>query len=149
MSPAAFSLAHRLLARRLIPLLIPLLMWAGCGGDRDAGDRSAQGGPRRATAATSAGAELAFDSPKCLFRYRSAHAEVDVASLRVREYYSQSEAPATGLVYVHGSDLRSPMGRDLVPLSDEEAAAAFRADHGGESVTFEGITEALLAGLDP
>ncbi len=146
-------------------------MWAGCGGDRDAAHehpaasaeassearaRCAQCGmftdtaPQwRATAATSAGAELAFDSPKCLFRYRSAHAEVDVASLRVREYYSQTEAPATGLVYVHGSDLRSPMGRDLVPLSDEEAAAAFRADHGGESVTFEGITEALLAGLDP
>lgn len=80
-----------------------------------------------------AGADgLAFDSPKCLFRHRHRHGEL--GSPWVIEYYSQERRDARTLLYVAGTDLESPMGRDLVPVDGQEAAERMRTDHGGDAI---------------
>lgn len=73
-----------------------------------------------------------FDSPKCLLR--SVLRGGNAADAWVIEYYSQERRPAREMLYVTGSDLESPMGRDLVPVDGRDAAERLRADHGGERV---------------
>jgi len=92
------------------------------------------------------GEGLAFDGPKCLFRYR--HREGEVAGAWVIEYYTQERRPAREVLYVIGSDLESPMGRDLVPVEGREAAERLMADHEGERIlTFDEVTEEVVDGL--
>ena len=73
-----------------------------------------------------------FDSPKCLLRLL--HRGGDAADAWVIEYYSQERRPAREMLYVWGSDLESPMGRDLVPVEGRDAAERLRVDHRGEGV---------------
>ena len=109
----------------------------------------ADGAPAwRGDAEDAQGHTLAFCSPKCLLRHRAAHAG-EIRNARLRDYYGQAERPVTELWYVRGSDLRSPMGDDLVPLGDEAAATEFAADHGGEALSFESIDGTVLQSLDP
>lgn len=81
----------------------------------------------RAGAHSASGDDLSFDSPKCLFRHALAHESITDAW--VIEYYSQERRPAGDLLYVLGSDLESPMGRDLVPVEGREAADRIIEDH--------------------
>ena len=108
----------------------------------------ADAAPQWAARADADETTLRFDSPKCLFRYHAAHPDT-LMRLRVRGYYSHEELDAEAGVYVRGSDLQSPMGADLVPLSDADAAAEFIEGHGGEAVSYGEIDAALLRGLDP
>lgn len=92
------------------------------------------------------GHELAFDTPKCLFRHH--HERGAVGDAWVIEYDSQARQPADGLFYVLGSDVEGPMGRDLVPLASRERAAGFQQDHGGSRVlAYDEVTEAVAAAL--
>ncbi len=94
-----------------------------------------------------AGAEgLTFDSPKCLFRHASRHGTL--TEPWVIEYYAQERRDATELLYVTGTDLRSPMGADLVPVDGREAAERMRTDHEGELIlAFDEIEPALIESL--
>jgi nitrous oxide reductase accessory protein NosL len=94
------------------------------------------------------GATLHFDSPKCLLRYAAAADASRALALTVTEYYTQTARPAEAVLYVRGSDLRSPMGADLVPVEGREAAEAFARDHGGDVLTLGEITPAVLARLE-
>lgn len=101
-----------------------------------------------ATARDSGGALLQFDGPKCMLRYAAGAGAGRGLQLSVTEYYSQTTKPVEALLFVRGSDLRSPMGRDLVPVEGRDAANDFARDHGGDVLTFAEITPAVLAGLD-
>jgi hypothetical protein len=75
------------------------------------------------------GEELAFDTPRCAFTaWRSDPARV--RSARFRDYYTQELKNADELRFVYGSDVLSPMGPDLVPVSITNAAR-FARDHNG------------------
>jgi copper chaperone NosL len=75
------------------------------------------------------GGELAFDTPRCaLTAWRSDPGRVRRA--RFRDYYSQEIIDADELRFVHGSDVLSPMGPDLVPVAAARAAR-FAEDHNG------------------
>lgn len=92
------------------------------------------------------GDDLAFDAPKCLFRYR--HREGDVPNAWVIEYYAQERRPAREMLYVIGTDLEGPMGRDLVPVEGREAAERLMADHHGERIlAFDEVTQDVVEGL--
>lgn len=92
------------------------------------------------------GKELAFDAPKCLFRRH--HERGAVRDAWVIEYYSQERRPARELLYVIGTDLQGPMGRDLVPVAGREAAERMKRDHHGERIlTYEEITPEVAASL--
>jgi hypothetical protein len=76
-----------------------------------------------------AGEELAFDTPRCALTFwRSDPGRVRRA--RFRDYYSQEIKDADDLRFVHGSDVLSPMGPDLVPVAST-TAARFAHDHNG------------------
>ena len=52
------------------------------------------------------------------------------------------------LFYVIGSDLESPMGRDLVPVRGREEAERLRDDHHGEAVlSYDEVTSEVVEGL--
>ncbi|WP_440989429.1 nitrous oxide reductase accessory protein NosL [Haloarchaeobius baliensis] len=55
-----------------------------------------------------------------------------------------SFAPAQDLSYVVGSDVNGAMGADFVPFSDSGDADAFADEYGGDVVSFDDITPALV-----
>lgn len=91
------------------------------------------------------GEERFFDAPKCFFRkFLEAR---DARDGWVTEYYSAERRPARELFYVLGSDVRSRMGSDLVPVAERERAETFVRDHGGRVLRFEEVTLAIVLGL--
>ncbi len=86
----------------------------------------------RAGGVSNTGQEVAFDTPKCMFRYHRQHG--GVGQPWVIEYYSQERRPASHLFYVLGTDLEGPMGRDLVPVEGHDAAQRLMRDHHGTRV---------------
>jgi copper chaperone NosL len=82
------------------------------------------------------GTELAFDAPKCMLRVlRSGTGRgAGARDPWVIEYYSAQRRRADDLFFVLGSDVRGPMGRDLVPIDGRERADRFARDHHAERV---------------
>ena len=97
----------------------------------------------RAGASDSAGKALEFDGPKCLLRWLRMPAARGAGAPWITEYYSQHKEPAASAFFVGGSDVRGPMGDDLVPVHDRPAAERFmREHHGARVVTYEEATHA-------
>lgn len=102
------------------------------------------------------GARFVFDGPKDLLkfwldpaRYLPARRREDVVSLFVTDYYGLAQVNARSALYVVGSDVLGPMGRELVPFARREDAEEFLRDHRGERILrFDEVTPALVASLD-
>lgn len=101
------------------------------------------------------GRALSFDGPKDLFtayldltRYAPGRSPADVAAIEVKDYYSLRPIDGFKAVFVIGSDVTGPMGRELVPFADAGDAAAFLQDHHGRrSLRFSEITASVLRTL--
>ena len=101
------------------------------------------------------GSALAFDGPKDLFtayldlqRYAPGRSAADVAAIEVKDYYSLRVVDGFRAVFVIGSDVTGPMGRELVPFAEPGDAAAFLKDHQGRrSLRFGEITASVLRTL--
>jgi copper chaperone NosL len=97
-----------------------------------------------------------FDGSKDMFKYyiniqkyrpKGSIAEID--SIYVTDYYSLSPIDGTTAVYVIGSDVYGPMGKELVPFMKDSEAGEFMKDHKGRSLLrFQEITGSILKGLD-
>ena len=93
-----------------------------------------------------------FDGPKDLFtyyfapeKYGSARKRADIADIHVTDYYSVSAIDGRKAFYVIGSDVRGPMGKELVPFAKKSDADGFLKDHHGQKVLrFDEITPATL-----
>lgn len=145
----------------LFAACLGLSMLASCqGGDphasaQPAGARCANCGMRvpandtwRASLTIAGGEALSFDAPKCMFRVLRGERGQGARDPRVIEYYSSEPRPASSLFYVIGSDLQSPMGRDLVPIDGRERAERFLRDHHGDRVlSFDEVTAAVVETL--
>ena len=90
------------------------------------------------SAVFSDGSKVFFDGPKDMFRfffdvpkYRAGSTAADIAELYVTEYYSVRLTPAKDVIFVSGSDVLGPMGKELVPVSGLDKARGFMRDHGG------------------
>ncbi len=83
-----------------------------------------------------------YDAPKCALR-----AEGPNPALRFRGYYEGELRPGADYRFVLGSDVRGPMGDDLVPVRPEQVDH-FIADHGGRALAFNAIDTALLDEAD-
>lgn len=102
------------------------------------------------------GAAAHFDGAKDCYkylldlpRYAPGRSAADIAAIGVTEYYALARIDARRARYVVGSDVLGPMGHELVPLADDDDAAAFLSDHAGVAVARHGeVTPALLAALD-
>lgn len=101
------------------------------------------------------GTRAFFDGAKDLFtyllsrdRYLPEVRQVDIVAVYVTDYYEVAPIPAREAFFVVGSDVLGPMGHELVPHADRDAADEFMRDHGGRQiVTFDEVTRALLQSL--
>ena len=96
------------------------------------------------------GSQVFFDGPKDLFRFlldpaRYEREESSIADVFVTDYYTTKFVNAREALFVVGSDVTGPMGRELVPITTREHAESFRADHGGEQIlTFDEVTADVI-----
>lgn len=96
---------------------------------------------------TSDGAVVSFDTPQCALRAWRSNA-VAATSLRVHEYYDRAMRDAGTLRFVIGSDVKGPMGPDLVPV-DPSRVSKFMQDHAGRRVLdLEEISLSELGNLE-
>jgi nitrous oxide reductase accessory protein NosL len=97
-----------------------------------------------------------FDGAKDLFKYLQnlpkwapGHRAEDIERIGVTEYYGLERIDARQAFFVIGSDVRGPMGNELIPLATTEDAAEFLEDHAGKTILrFEQVNLELLQKLD-
>jgi nitrous oxide reductase accessory protein NosL len=124
--------------RRTFVVIAGLLTACGAGREEAAAqpsDRCAHCGMHLAEdwltggARTAAGANVRFDTPKCLLAWLNGDG-AGASDAWVTEYYARDHRPIAEVSYVIGSDLSGPMGADLIPV-DLHRRDAFVRDHGG------------------
>jgi nitrous oxide reductase accessory protein NosL len=97
-----------------------------------------------------------FDGAKDMFKYlldlpkwAPDHQAEDIQRIGVTEYYGLTRIDAQQAYYVIGSDVRGPMGHELIPLESAADAAEFLQDHAGKRVLrFDQVDLELLHQLD-
>jgi nitrous oxide reductase accessory protein NosL len=97
-----------------------------------------------------------FDGPKDFFTYYLALNKYnpkkkisDIEAAFVTNYYTQSPINALTALYVVGSDITGPMGKELVPFKTAGEAADFKKDHKGTRLLlFNDVTAEVLKDLD-
>jgi len=102
------------------------------------------------------GGHFFFDGAKDLFKYyfnlgkyNPGKSAADIAAIWVTDYYDMAPIDARAAVYVVGSNVFGPMGRELIPFKTPEAAGEFKKDHGGtRSLTFDQVIPAVIEKLD-
>jgi len=102
------------------------------------------------------GSSAFFDGPKDLFkcylnrsRYLPSKNKIDVAALFVKDYYSLAVIDARTAFFVVGSDIRGPMGSELIPFRKKAEAAEFQKDHQGKrTLRFNEVTAFLLKEME-
>ena len=82
-----------------------------------------------------------FDGAKDMFKYYFDLKKYnpkkkidDIGGIRVTDYYTLRLIDGKTALYVVGSDLLGPMGRELIPHRSAKAADNFMKDHGGNKV---------------
>lgn len=102
------------------------------------------------------GTQAFFDGPKDMFRfyfdiakYRKNATVKDIAAIHVTDYYTTALVQAGDVLFVLGSDVRGPMGHELVPVKGEKEAESFRKDHHGKrTLGFDEITRDVVAEIE-
>lgn len=97
-----------------------------------------------------------FDGPKDMFtyylnlpKYAKGKNRGDIVSIRVKEYYGLKSVDAEKVLFVAGSDVYGPMGKELIPLLSAKDAAGFIKDHKGDKpLRFNEVTPAVLKRLE-
>lgn len=93
-----------------------------------------------------------FCGPKDLFkflhfpqRYRPEISRKSILAIHLKDYYTLEVIDGRKAFFVTGSDIRGPMGNDLIPFARRADAEGFLQDHDGRRlVPFAEITPALL-----
>ncbi len=102
------------------------------------------------------GSAAFFDGAKDMFKYYldmqkfdPKRKQTDIESVYVTDYYSLTLTDGLKAVYVVGSDVYGPMGRELIPFEKESEAKEFLRDHKGKNVLrFQDVNSSMLKGLD-
>jgi copper chaperone NosL len=102
------------------------------------------------------GTTFFFDGTKDMFkfyfnlqRYSPKKKVEDIGTLYVTDYYSLLPIDGFTALYVIGSDVYGPMGRELIPFGKNQEALEFKRDHKGKEILkFQDITPAIVKGLD-
>jgi copper chaperone NosL len=103
------------------------------------------------------GAAFHFDGAKDLFdfladvgRYAKGRTRAGIATIAVTDYYEVRRIAAKDAFYVLGSNVKGPMGPELVPVATRAAAEELMRDHDGKRILrFDEVTPAVLKSLDP
>jgi len=100
------------------------------------------------------GTYAVFDGPKDMLKYyfdvpkyNRRKTKEDIAGIYVTEYYGTKLMKAQDVYFVIGSEVKGPMGDELVPVRSKAEAEVFMSDHRGKRVlAFEELTPADLPG---
>lgn len=102
------------------------------------------------------GRSFYFDGAKDMFkfylqlpRYAPGRRAAEVTAVFVNNYYDLKPIDGRTAVYVSGSDVYGPMGRELIPFAGAAEAKDFLKDHHGKRLyRFPEVTPAVLNELD-
>jgi nitrous oxide reductase accessory protein NosL len=102
------------------------------------------------------GSYAVFDGAKDMFKYYFNFGKYnpskkwsDIDSIYVTDYYGLVFIDGYQALYVIGSDVYGPMGRELVPFEKEGDAKEFMKDHKGKSLLrFKEVTTEVIKSLD-
>ena len=82
-----------------------------------------------------------FDGNKCLFRYLLSREKFapelqkeKISATYVTTYYDLGKIALEDAWFVVGSDVKGPMGHELVPFRTHDEADDFMADHNGQRI---------------
>ena len=97
-----------------------------------------------------------FDGPKDLFKYylnigkyNPSKKISDIDSVYVTDYYGLDSFDGYEAIYVMGSDVYGPMGRELIPFENDADAKEFMKDHKGKTLLrFKDVTMEVIKQLD-
>lgn len=100
------------------------------------------------------GSMTPFDGCKCMFnfllsmeKFDKIHSAEDVQVVWVKDFDGGAWINAVDAHYVVGSNMMGPMGKELIPFADSEAAMKFHQEHGGAMMQYAEITPEVLKGL--
>jgi nitrous oxide reductase accessory protein NosL len=72
----------------------------------------------------------------------------DIKEIWVKDYYTLGWLDGRQALYVIGSDVYGPMGKEFIPFAGREAAESFLQDHRGEKIlTFAEITDEIVQSM--
>lgn len=72
----------------------------------------------------------------------------DIQEIWVKDYYSLDWIEGRKALYVIGSDVYGPMGKEFIPFARQDAAENFLQDHKGKKIiTFDDITGELVQSM--
>jgi copper chaperone NosL len=102
------------------------------------------------------GTYVFFDGTKDMFKYyfnlkkySPSRKGSDIKAIYVTDYYNLSWIDGFRAIYVLGSDIYGPMGKELIPFGKEEGAKEFMKDHKGQSLLkFKDVTSEMIKSLD-
>ncbi|WP_281951277.1 nitrous oxide reductase accessory protein NosL [Nitrosophilus kaiyonis] len=100
------------------------------------------------------GKKLYFDGAKDLFKFllhpsKYGYKNIKIKNILVNDYYHQVAIPAKKAYYVIGSDVKGPMGEELIPFRYKKDAKTFKKDHRGKNILkFEDINDEVLKELE-
>ena len=102
------------------------------------------------------GTSYFYDGAKDMFKhifdtakYTPGKKADNIKDIYVTDYYEVELIEAKSAFYVLGSDVLGPMGHELLPFKDQEAAQEFLEDHKGKSIIrFQDVTPAIIESLD-
>ena len=97
-----------------------------------------------------------FDGAKDMFKYYldvqkfdRKHRQSDIGAVYVTDYYSLTLVDGFKAVYIAGSDVYGPMGKELIPFEKESEGRGFLKDHKGKRLLrFQDVNPSILKGLD-
>ncbi len=94
---------------------------------------------------------LSFDGVKDMMKFyfnRTKYGKYEtftrenISQILVIDYYTQEVIDARDAYFVIGSDVKGPMGDELIPFKDESSAKSFLKDHNGKKIVrFSEISE--------
>lgn len=72
----------------------------------------------------------------------------DINDIWAKDYYTLKWLNAREAIYVIGSDVYGPMGKEFIPFASKEAAENFLQDHKGKKIlSFNDITDELVQSM--
>ncbi len=86
---------------------------------------------------------LSFDGVKDMMKFyfdRTKYGKYEtltkdnISQILVRDYYSQKVIDGKSAYFVIGSDIKGPMGDELIPFEKESSAKSFLKDHNGKQI---------------
>jgi nitrous oxide reductase accessory protein NosL len=96
-----------------------------------------------------------FEGNKCLFNFMNAmeeydksHTPDDIDKVLVKDFSTGEWLHGPDAYFVVGSKKMGPMGKEIIPFADQDAAMKFHKEKGGSVMLYSQISPAILKALD-